>query len=104
MKAQFRYNHWLPKLIKVEAITLYPFVLFSRDKQSALLRRTIAHECVHVAQIRKVGVIKFYVTYLYEYLRNLAKCRDHNLAYFAISYEQEAFAKQDKFPILPEAK
>ncbi len=59
---------WLFRLMpnKPLAITLYPFILF-RDKSAQKL--LMDHEMRHIRQIRKKGVVVFYVKYLYFNIR-----------------------------------
>lgn len=45
----------------IEGIVIYPFI-FYQGQPSKIIRK---HEWVHVAQIRRVGVIRWYITYLY---------------------------------------
>ena len=64
----------------IEGIVLYPFIFYQGEPSSV----TRKHEWVHVAQIRRVGVVWWYITYLffniiYGYERN--------------PYEVEAYAK-----------
>lgn len=88
---RLRYRHWIPRLAGVQAIVLYPYVLFSatKEKVSPLL---LKHEMVHVRQVRREGWIRFYAAYLREYfaLRLRGKSRDE--AYRKISFEREAYA------------
>lgn len=49
----------------IKGITLYPFI-FYQGEPSHTLRK---HEQVHIEQIRKLGVIRFYLLYLYYNMR-----------------------------------
>ena len=51
----------------------------------------IAHELVHVRQFAERGRLWFGATYLFHYLRNLARTRNHHRAYRAIPHEIEAY-------------
>jgi hypothetical protein len=55
----------------------------------------IAHEHVHVEQIEKIGWWKFYYSYLLEYVKNRFKGLNHNQAYMEISYEKDAYFRQN---------
>ena len=50
----------------------------------------VAHEVVHVAQIRRLGLIRFLREYCWEYLRHRMAGRDHMQSYRALSAEVEA--------------
>lgn len=90
---KMRYNHIIPRLLKVGAITLYPWVLFAQKRPS---NRLIKHELIHVYQVREKGWLRFYLSYLWEYLLGRLRGLSHDDAYHAISYEVEAYEKQSK--------
>ena len=58
-------NHWIPKLLRVNGIVLYPYVLFAKEPSERLM----AHEMIHVEQIQRYGVVMFYLRYLWETIR-----------------------------------
>lgn len=91
MQVRLVYNHWLPKILRIGAITLYPFVLIS-SRSIVTGQRLIKHEMAHVEQVRRDGWLYFYVRYLWEYARNLVYLRSHSDAYLQISYETQARA------------
>jgi len=84
-----KYNHWLPKLLRVAGVTIGKNIYYKNSKNlvSIKLRR---HEKEHVKQYRQNGLIKFLFCYFYEYIKNLIKYRSHKKAYLNISYEIEA--------------
>jgi len=84
-------NSRIAKILKVSAITLYPFICYHDKFPGKELKQ---HEMIHIDQIRKNGVLKFYLLYLLEYAKNVVKYKDLNQAYFRISFEQEAYRKQ----------
>lgn len=77
--------------MNINAIVLYPFVLYCEADPSEEL---IMHEEVHLSQIRKDGVFKFYSRYLKEYIGGRFRGLTHYAAYRNISYEQEAFQEK----------
>jgi len=102
MKVKFCFNSQIAKLLKVGAITLYPFVFFVGDENYNLKNHIIAHEMVHVQQVRKLGWFKFYFIYLLTYAKLRFKGMNHTKAYYALPFEQEAF-KHEKDTELIEA-
>jgi len=81
----------IPRILRVEAIVLWPFMLFAGAKDDYKYKhRLLRHELQHAYQIVEHGVIKFYVTYLWEYFRNYMQYRDGFIAYREISYELDA--------------
>lgn len=79
-------NHWIPKILRVNAITLYPYVLYAEGVSYP----TWVHEMTHVRQIEVYGVWRFYFIYIKEYFKNLVKTRSHFSAYYQIPFEVEA--------------
>jgi hypothetical protein len=88
MRVRVKLYHWLPRLIRVDGITLYPYVLCSGGYEKTLLN----HEFIHVAQVRRQGWFGFYLIYLFDWMRLSIKLRKH--AYFEIPAEVEAFNLQ----------
>jgi hypothetical protein len=78
---------YFPFMKNIDAITLYPFVLFREKNPSQVL---INHERIHYEQIKKYGIVKFYSNYLFEYFKNRKLGMSHKNAYLNISYELEA--------------
>lgn len=90
MKIRRKYNSWIPQLLKVGAITLYPFILFARTVQGIKKYRRnpehlFKHEYIHIEQVRRLGWFKFYITYIIEHMKN---------GYKKNKYEVEAYARQ----------
>lgn len=73
---------------KIQGMVLYPFVLFASRDPDEHLRN---HERIHVEQIERDGVLRFYSQYLLEYLSLRMKKMSHDEAYRNISYEKEAY-------------
>lgn len=67
-------------------IVLYPFILYDGDPTE----NTVRHERCHIEQIERVGVVKFYLSYIYEFGNNILSGLDTSDAYYYISYEVEA--------------
>ena len=93
MKTKWIYDSKFARILKVNAITLYPFVFVALD-YDRVPNELIYHEFVHIKQIRAQGWFRFYATYLYEYFKLRAMGLDADEAYFAIPAEIEAFEKE----------
>ena len=76
------------KYTKINAITLWKWVLYAMPEPSAVL---INHERIHLMQIRRDGVLRFYAKYVSEYFILRKKGLQHDAAYRGISYEKEAY-------------
>ena len=87
---RLRYRHWIPRLIGVDAIVLYPYVLFTGAKEG-IAPLLLKHEMIHVRQVRREGWAGFYARYLKEYFSLRLKGKNRNEAYRNISFEQEAY-------------
>ena len=93
MKIRPIYNfRFLPR--GIEAMVLYPFILFASDKDFYINTRRgevyLRHELQHVYQVERNWYLGFYIMYGLKWLRNLFKYRSVEGAYLAISYEAEA--------------
>lgn len=96
MTIRLRFNHWLPKLLKVDGITLYPYILIAISEHEAVIDTyLLQHECIHLSQIRKMGVFKFYFTYLLDTIK---------YAYRERPAESEAYIMQAIYPIPDEVR
>jgi len=87
MRIRIKKNHWLPKRLKVLGITIYPYIFVRVKKPSA---RLIAHELVHIDQVRSVGWFRFYISYLLYYRAGQIRGLSDKAAYLKIPYELEA--------------
>lgn len=92
MKIRLIRNSLLAKLLKVDGIVLYPCMFFSEERPSV---KIINHELIHIQQVRRDGLIRFYFTYLKEYSQFRLKGIPHREAYLSISYEVEAYSNQN---------
>ncbi len=75
----------------VRAIMFYPFIFCAEESPSKLL---LAHESIHVDQIRRDGWFRFYWRYLAEYRRARKLGMSHKGAYRTIPYEADAYSNQ----------
>ncbi|WP_020409833.1 hypothetical protein [Hahella ganghwensis] len=91
MKLRIKYRSWIPRLLGVDAVTIYPFIFFKHSveqcKEASWFPKLFKHELIHVEQVRRLGWWNFYVTYLwfqvaYGYKRN--------------PFEVEAYKRQDE--------
>ena len=91
MRIRELHNSIVARLLGVSAITLYPFIFYAGVPGETLRR----HEWEHVLQVRRLGWFKFYWLYLKEYLSLRLKGLSHSTAYINISFEEEAFYRQN---------
>jgi len=71
-------------------MALFPFILVKRKayKEDKVL---INHEMIHLVQQLELLLVFFYIIYLVHYIINLARYRNHQMAYMNIVFEREAF-------------
>lgn len=75
----------------INGIVLWPVILFAeKDPDPVVLN----HESIHLDQIRRTGVVRFYAQYLVEYFRGRKNGMSHDEAYRNISFEKEAYQNQ----------
>ena len=84
-----KYKHWLPKILKVDGITLNETIYFAIPEREVSIRLK-KHEREHVKQYQESGVVCFLSKYLWEYIKNRIKGLNHYEAYYNISYEIKA--------------
>jgi hypothetical protein len=87
-----RFPWWLrPFLLRgVAGITLGRRIYIEGPNVEAILR----HELVHVRQIQRLGLFRFYGGYLREYVANRRRGMPPAEAYRRITMEEEAFAAE----------
>lgn len=80
-------------------LTLFPFVLlkYPKDKEDPIF---INHEKIHLRQQMELFIFPFFIWYLTEYLVRLVQYQNVNLAYRNISFEREAYGKENDFEYL----
>lgn len=76
-------------LLKIQAITLYPWILFSSASEETP-ERLFRHELEHFYQVQRLGWWHFYLNYLKSYFHFRRQGLGHQEAYWAIPYEVEA--------------
>lgn len=72
-------------------MVLWPWVLYASHNPDAMV---VNHERIHLLQIKRDGVWRFYGRYLLEYIHGRKAGLSHDEAYRNISYEQEAYTHQ----------
>jgi len=82
----------------IAAITLFGLV-FTRHRE-LIDRRMLNHEMIHCQQQLEWLYIPFFVLYVGEWLFHLARCRNANKAYMAISFEREAYGNDNDLDYL----
>jgi hypothetical protein len=78
------------KKLPAAGMALFPFILL----KSARLKNDqeiINHEKIHLRQQLELLIFPFYLLYLFSYLINLIRYRNHDLAYRNIVFEREAY-------------
>lgn len=85
------------------AITLFPFIVlkYENDRHDKVLMN---HERIHLKQQLECLILPFYIIYLMEYGYHRFVGKTHFEAYKAISYEQEAYAKETNLVYLKTRK
>ena len=84
----------------VVAMTIDRFVLVRRGHEHDVA--LIAHELVHVEQWRELGVVRFLVRYLRDYVSGRRAGLSHWDAYRSIRFEAEARLRVDSSPDTPD--
>ena len=92
MNVSIGFPWWLrPLLLKdVVAITIGKRVFLSPLLPETEYERILRHERVHVEQMARLGITRFFIRYLREYVANRRAGLHPDEAYRRISFEQEA--------------
>lgn len=98
-KIKIKFNHWLPKLLlKILfkdstycAVTLGYTIYYSGIQ---MYQSLLVHELTHIRQIRKYGILGFYLTYFLCYILNFFQYWNWEKSYYWIPFEQEAYTEQ----------
>ena len=85
----------LLKNTKILGITLYPFI-FLREKRLKNDKILINHERIHLRQQAELLVVFFYLWYI--------SCQDWDTAYRKISFEKEAYDRENNLEYLKNRK
>ncbi len=97
-KVRFRYPWWLRPLLMrgVVGITIGRRIYLAASVTQQQVERFLNHELMHVRQINRVGLLRFYWRYLVEYVRNRRGGMNAAEAYRNISFEIEAVAAEER--------
>jgi hypothetical protein len=80
-------------------MAIFPFILikYAELKND---RQILNHELIHIRQQIELLVIPFFILYLLNYLVNLIRYRNHDLAYRNIVFEREAYSNDSDYMYL----
>jgi hypothetical protein len=79
----------------VAAIAIGRRIWIARELREPEMERLLRHELVHVRQMARCGIVRFFCRYAAEYVRNRLRGLSHDAAYQAISFEAEAFTEEE---------
>ncbi len=65
--------------------------MLTRYGENELPAEVLRHELVHQEQMTRHGVLRFYLLYVFHYVKNLLVYRSHWEAYYNIPFEREAY-------------
>ena len=88
---------------RFKGISLWPFVIL-QDKQLKKDQFFLNHEKIHLRQQLELLVLFFYVWYAIEFFVRYIDCRDGMLAYRNISFEREAYRRENDLKYLKKRK
>jgi hypothetical protein len=102
MLIKTKFNTLIGKLIGKMGYVAFTFghTIYVAHGQTKLSDRTINHEAIHVMQQREMLYLAQWLWYILEYLFRLVQYRNHDEAYYNISFEREAYANEKnlKYP------
>lgn len=78
---------------RYSAINLFGIIFYKKGRK--IDQGTLRHEAIHTAQMRELLYLPFYLAYVVEWLIYIIfKGMSPRKAYFAISFEREAYRNQ----------
>lgn len=89
------------KLPKINGIALWPFIIV---RSKAPGRVILNHERIHLRQQVEMLVIFFYIWYIVEWVIHYLRLGNWWAAYYAISFEKEAYANETDLNYLKKRK
>ncbi|MCP9198612.1 hypothetical protein MKO06_01750 [Gramella sp. GC03-9] len=84
---------------RFKGISLWPFVILE-NKELKADKLFINHERIHLRQQLELLLVFFYIWYGIEFLVRFIDCRDWMLAYRNISFEREAYRRENDLAYL----
>ncbi|WP_200940301.1 hypothetical protein [Pedobacter sp. Leaf194] len=78
------------KSLPAAGMAIFPFILLKKESYKTD-KEIINHEKIHLRQQLELLILPFYILYLGNYLINLARHKQHDLAYRKIIFEEEAY-------------
>lgn len=85
--------------LAANAMAVYPFILL-KNKNQKKDEILIHHEKIHLRQQIELLILPFYFLYLFNYLINIFKYRNHYQAYYHICFEREAYRHEKELNYL----
>jgi hypothetical protein len=85
------------KLPKINGIALWPFVIVRSKSPGKVI---LNHECIHLRQQIEMLIVFFYVWYVIEWAVHYLRLGNWWAAYYAISFEKEAYTNEKDFNYL----
>lgn len=86
------YNNVIP-FRGFKCVNLFGVLFVRRD--CTMCEADYTHEAIHTAQMKEMLFVFFYLAYVAEWLYHLCRCGNAKVAYFHISFECEAYKKQN---------
>ncbi|WP_316799110.1 hypothetical protein [Pedobacter frigidisoli] len=78
------------KRLPAAGMAIFPFILLKSERYKADMQ-IINHERIHLRQQLELLILPFYLLYLINYLINLLRFKNHDVAYRNIIFEKEAY-------------
>jgi len=88
------YDSWIPRLLSIQGIVLYPFILIATPKKDTR-SYIIKHELVHVKQITRIGCCRFYTLYIYSMFNSCFQKGNCYTVLYDNEFEDEAYEIED---------
>ena len=88
------------KNLWVGGIAIFPFIFLKKNLTEERKKILLNHERIHLQQQIELLLFPFFIIYLFNYMLNLVKYKEHDKAYKNIIFEREAFMRDKDFSYL----
>jgi hypothetical protein len=85
-------DHWILKLLLNGYSGITWFGKICLKPKYKVTDQFIRHEYIHILQSKELGMLRFYILYLYYWIRNLVK--KPKTAYRSVPFEMESYLNQ----------
>jgi len=89
--------------LPASGMAIFPFV-FVKYAKLKYNKQIVNHELIHLRQQIELLIIPFFILYIFNYLINILRYKNHDQAYRNIVFELEAYGNDSNFRYLKDRR